>query len=367
MERLDAAVVGAGAVGLAVAARLAASGRQVVVVERHGRHGLEASSRSSEVIHAGIYHPPGSLKSRLGVEGRRRIYELAQRLGFFALKTGKLIVACEGSELAALEGLFKRGCENGVEGLSLADRAAIQAKAPGLSAVAAIWSVETGIMDTEELMRCELKLAQDRGAIFLFGHELRGVEPRPDGYRLWTSGEAEPFEARCVVNAAGLNSDRVAELAGIDAAAAGYRLHWLKGEYFSIRKALDIQTLVYPLPTALALGIHLTVDRQGRHRLGPNALPVQSLDYDVDPSHRELFWRQARRYLPALRPEDLSPGTSGIRAKLSTGGQFRDFVIAEESARGLPGWVNLICIDSPGLTASPAIAELVANLLEWPA
>ena len=367
MERLDAAVIGAGAVGLAVAARLAGAGREVAVLERHPRHGLETSSRSSEVIHGGLYYPPGSLKARLCVQGRRMLYDLAERRGFFVRKTGKAIVACEEGELGSLEALFKRGTENGVEGLEFLGRAAVQAKIPQVAAVAALWSPETGIMDTEELMRRSLDLAQDRGAIFLYGHGLKRVEPRPGGYRLWTDGEDEPIEARCVVNSAGLSSDRVAEMAGIDIGAAGYRLHWLKGEYFSLRRALAITTLVYPLPTELALGIHLTVDRQGRHRLGPNALPVQSLDYDVDLSHRELFWREASRYLPGLRVEDLSAGTAGIRPKLSAGGEFRDFVIAEESGRGLPGWVNLIGIDSPGLTASPAIAELVANLLKWPA
>jgi L-2-hydroxyglutarate oxidase LhgO len=178
---------------------------------------------------------------------------------------------------------------------------------------------------------------------------------------------ADTIAARCVVNAAGLACDRVARLAGIDAAAAGYGLHLFKGEYFSLRKSLPIRPLIYPVPAAHGLGIHLTIDRQGRHRLGPNAFPVEALDYDVDSSHRQAFFEAASRYLKDLKIEDLVPGTAGIRPKLSADGSFRDFTISEESGRGLPGWVNLIGIESPGLTSSPVIADFVANLLEWQA
>ena len=170
-----------------------------------------------------------------------------------------------------------------------------------------------------------------------------------------------------MVNAAGLACDRVAGLTGLDVAAAGCKLHWFKGEYFSLRRALPIKPLIYPVPAEHGLGIHLTVDRQGRHRLGPNAFPVDALDYDVDANHRQIFYEAASRYLPDLKAEDLIPGTAGIRPKLSADGSFRDFVIAEQSGRSLPGWVDLVGIESPGLTAAPAIAELAANLLKWPA
>lgn len=363
---IDAAVIGGGVVGLAVAARLARPGRSVAVLERHERHGLETSSRNSEVVHAGIYYPEGSLKARLCVEGRSRLYDLARAHGVFWRKTGKLIVAADASELPALEELRRRGEANCVPGLRIVGRAEVGELAPGVAAEAALWSPETGIVDSEELMRHFLDLAQDRGAIFLRRSELEGAERRPGGYRLRVKGSEEPIDARCVVNAAGLHADRVAALAGIDADAAGYRLHWFKGEYFALRRPLGVAPLVYPLPSPQGLGIHLTVDRQGRHRLGPNAFPVKELDYSVDPAHGEAFWKAARRYLPELEAGDLLPGTSGIRPKLAPDGAYRDFVIAEESGRGLPGWVNLVGIESPGLTASPAIAERVANLLEWP-
>lgn len=214
-------------------------------------------------------------------------------------------------------------------------------------------------------MRAYLEQAQDRGAMIVFDAAVERVERTRGGYRLHVRG-AEPVEARCVVNAAGLASDTVAALAGIDPAATGYKLHWFKGEYFSLSRVLDCPCLVYPLPGPHGLGIHLTIDSQGRQRLGPNSFPVDRLDYDVDASRAGEFYAAAARYLPGLRPGDLSPGTAGIRPKLSVDGSFRDFVIAEESAKGLPGWVNLIGIESPGLTASPAIADMVAELLHWP-
>jgi len=367
METIDAVVVGAGVVGLSVAARLAKSDNNVVVLERHQRHGLETSSRNSEVIHAGLYYPPGSLKARLCVEGRRRVYELGERHGVFCRRTGKLLVACAAEEVAKLESLRAQGQANGVAGLKMVEPSDIPGLAPGIRAVAGLWSPETGIVDSEELMRHFLAKAQDSGAIFLWNSELAAVERKAGHYLLRVNGMADPILARCVVNAAGLASDRVAALAGVDTAAAGYRLHWFKGEYFNLRRALPIQPLVYPVPATHSLGIHLTIDRQGRHRLGPNAFAVNSLNYDVDLGLRQAFHEAASRYLPELKLEDLIPGTAGIRPKLSSDGSFRDFVIAEESARGLPGWVNLIGIESPGLTASPAIADYAANLLEWPA
>ncbi|MBI3550931.1 MAG: NAD(P)/FAD-dependent oxidoreductase [Elusimicrobia bacterium] len=366
MDEIDAVVVGAGAVGLALAARLARADRNVVVLERHERHGMETSSRNSEVVHSGLYYPAASLKTKLCVEGRRRLYELAPKRGFFVKKTGKLIVACEQGELEKLEALKKNGEANGVEGLELVDGKDLAQFSYGVKAVAALWSPETGIVDSEDLMRAALDEAKDKGAIFLWGCGLSNVGRKDGRYDLWVTGQDEPIPARCVINSAGLNADKIAALAGLDCGAIGYGLHYYKGEYFSLKRPLEVRPLVYPVPSKQGLGIHLTVDRQGRHRLGPNAFPVEKLDYDVDSSHADSFHAAASRYLPDLKREDLMPGTSGIRPKLAADGSFRDFVIAEESARGLPGWVNLLGIESPGLTASLAIADYVANLLSWP-
>jgi L-2-hydroxyglutarate oxidase LhgO len=346
---------------------LARPGNNVVVLERHQRYGLETSSRNSEVIHAGLYYPPDSLKAKLCVSGRRRLYEICGRHGIFCRRIGKLLVACAPEEVAKLESLRTQGHANGVEGLEMVDKADIPGLAPGVRALAGLWSPETGIVDSEELMRYFLLKAQAAGAIFLWNSELCAVERKDGVYRLQAKGLADPIPARCVVNAAGLAADRIAALAGLDCEASGCLIHWFKGEYFSLRRALPIKLLVYPVPAQHGLGIHLTVDRQGRHRLGPNAFPVQALDYGVDASHGQAFYEAASRYLPDLRPEDLTPGTTGIRPKLSADGSFRDFIIAERSDRGLPGWVDLIGIESPGLTSSPVIADSVANLLEWPA
>jgi L-2-hydroxyglutarate oxidase LhgO len=367
METIDAVIIGAGIVGLATAARLARSGNNVVVLERHQRHGLETSSRNSEVIHAGLYYPPGSLKARLCVAGRRKLYEIAEKHGVFCRRTGKLLVACAPEEVKKLESLRAQGQANGVEGLEMVDKADIPGLASGVRAVAGLWSPETGIIDTEELMRYFLLKAQEAGAIFLWNSELCGVERKGGVFLLQAKGLGDPIPARCVINAAGLAADRVAALTGLDPEASGCRIYWFKGEYFSLRRRLSIRPLVYPVPAGHGLGIHLTVDRQGRHRLGPNAFAVDGQDYGVNPGHRDSFFEAASRYLPDLKPEDLTPGTAGIRPKLSTDGSFRDFFIAEQSGRGLPGWVDLIGIESPGLTASPAIADFVANLLEWPA
>ncbi|MDD5656133.1 MAG: NAD(P)/FAD-dependent oxidoreductase [Elusimicrobia bacterium] len=363
---IDVVIVGAGVVGLAAAARLARPDNTVVVLERHERHGLETSSRNSEVMHAGLYYPAGSLKARLCVEGRRRLCELGARGAVFTRRTGKLLAACAPEETPKLEALRAQGLANGMEGLELLGRRDAAARAPGVRAEAGLWVPETGIIDTEELMRHYLLKAQAAGAIFLWNSELTAVERAQGRYRLSVQGQDEAVAARCVINAAGLHADRVARLAGIDVAAAGYGLHWFKGEYFSLRRPLPISCLVYPVPAAHSLGIHLAVDRQGRQRFGPSAFPVDNLDYDVDAGHRAAFHEAVSRYLPDVGIEDLAPAMSGIRPKLSDDGSFRDFVIAEESRRGLPGWINLVGIESPGLTASPAIAERIADLLEWP-
>ncbi len=362
-SRFDAVVVGAGAVGLAVARKLALSGRSVLALERHGRHGLETSSRNSEVVHSGLYYPKGSLKARLCLEGNRRLYEYCRERGVFVRNTGKLVVACSEDEVPKLSELKARGAANGVEGLSLVDGAEAARRAPGVKALAALWIASTGIIDSEELMQAYRSDAERAGAIFLWGGALTGAARKDGGYELQISGEDEPVWARCVVNSAGLGADAVAALPGLDVDAAGCRLHYFKGEYFTLKRRRPIETLVYPVPATHGLGIHLTIDRQGAQRLGPNAFAVKSLDYDIDAGHAVEFWRAASRYLPDLSPDELMPGTTGIRPKLSADGTFRDFVVAEESARGLPGWVNLVGIESPGLTCSLTLADAAAALL----
>ena len=362
-------VVGAGVVGLAVAARLARQGSSVVVLDRNPKHGMETSSRNSQVVHAGIYYPAGSLKARLCVEGRQRVYDLCQRHDLPFAKIGKLITATRAEELPSLDAIAATALANG-DALTRLTSAEAHALEPAIASVGALWSPESGIVDAHALMDHFLREALDAGAVFQPREEVVGLEPAPGGYRITArqAGGLESITAERVVNAAGLDADTVAALAGIDVDAAGYRLHWCKGSYFSAATRLGktVSHLVYPVPARESLGVHVVLDTGGRLRFGPDAeyLPGRSADYRVAPEKRAEFAAAARRILPAVRDEDLEPDISGIRPKLQGKGEpFRDFVITEERERGLPGFYDLIGIESPGLTAAPAIAEHLAELM----
>ncbi len=369
MPDVEIAVIGAGVVGLAVAARLAPGSPGLVVLDRNPRHGMEISSRNSQVVHAGIYYPPGSLKARLCVEGRERVYGLCARHDIPHRKIGKLITATSTEELAALDPIREAASRSGVELVRLSESEA-HALEPAVRSVGALWSPESGIVDAHALMDHFLQRALAAGAVLQPRARVVGIEPAPGGYRIAVSSgaELESFTAERVVNAAGLEADTIAGLAGMDVDAAGYRLHYCKGSYFSAatRCWKLASHLVYPVPARESLGVHVVLDTGGRLRFGPDAeyLPDRRTDYRVDPARRAAFGQAARRLLPAVRDEDLEPDISGIRPKLQGKGQpFRDFVIVEERDRGLPGFYDLIGIESPGLTAAPAIAEYVAGLV----
>jgi L-2-hydroxyglutarate oxidase LhgO len=362
-------VIGAGAVGLAIAARLASKSSDLILLDRNPRHGMETSSRNSQVVHAGIYYPAGSLKARLCVDGRSRLYDICARHDIPHRKLGKLVTATRPEELPALDAIFESAARNGVVVARLSEKEA-HAVEPHIQSVGALWSSESGIVDAHSLMDHFLREALEAGAHFYASATVVAIEPAPGGYRIVVrkGTDLESFTTERVVNAAGLEADTVAALAGIDVEAAGYRLHYCKGSYFSAasRCARLVSHLVYPVPAHDSLGVHVVLDTGGRLRFGPDAvyLPDRTLDYRVDPERRADFGASARRLLPAIADEDLEPDISGIRPKLQKKGEpFRDFVIAEESARGLPGFVNLVGIESPGLTAAPAIAEHVATLM----
>jgi len=362
-------VIGAGVVGLAVAARLAPHHPDLILLERRERPGQETSSRNSEVIHAGMYYPTGSLKARLCVEGNRDMYELCGRHEVPHRRLGKLIVARTVEETPALEHILKQGHGNGVD-MEMITGEECRRREPNVTAVAALWSPNTGIVSAHGLMDHYLQVARSAGVTLQSRTEVIALEREPAGYRVTvrTGGDEESFTSERVVNAAGLDSDTVAAQAGIDVDAAGYRQYWCKGSYFAVSsaKARLVSTLVYPVPGHVSLGTHAVVGLEGRLRFGPDAvyLPERVFDYRVDEARRAEFGEAVRRLVPAIADQDLDPDIAGIRAKLQGPGQgFRDFVVAEESARGLPGFVNLIGIDSPGLTSSPAIAERVARLI----
>jgi L-2-hydroxyglutarate oxidase LhgO len=362
------AVIGAGVVGLATAAALARRGREVVVLERHDAIALEATSRNSEVVHAGLYYPPDSIKARTCREGRARLYARCREWKVPHRRIGKLVVACEADEIPKLEALAERGRANGAPGLEILDGRATARMEPAVRARAALLSPDSGIVDAHAYARSFQAEAERHGASLVFRCELLGVEPDGDGYRLSvrSEGARQDVHAAGVVNAAGLAADRVAAWVGLDVDRLGCRLHYCKGDYFALAPGapLRVERLVYPVPSGPGLGIHATPDLAGRLRFGPDAEYVDAPDYAVRPEKARAFARAAGRFLPGLRAEWLTPDFAGVRARLAAPGEpFRDFVLAERSAEGRPGWVDLVGIESPGLTAAAALGEEAAALL----
>ena len=364
-------VIGAGVVGLAVAAQVSGKGRDVYILEKNETFGKETSSRNSEIIHAGIYYPEGSLKAETCVDGNAMLYEICRRYGIGHRKTGKLIVATEDEDVGKLEELLERGRRNGARGLKVLSRGEINKLEPNIEAVAAIFSPSSGTVDSHALMRCFFSKAQEEGARIAYKSNVIGINRLSDGYEVTVDDESGSFsfKTEVLINCAGLNSDKVAQLAGIDINKAGYKLFYCKGEYFSVgnRKNRLIKRLIYPVPQPVSggLGIHATLDIEGRMRLGPDARYVDEIDYGVDESQRGLFYSSVKAFLPFIESDDLEPEMAGIRPKLQgPGDDFRDFVIRHEKDRGLPGLINLIGIESPGLTGSPAIAKYVESMVK---
>jgi L-2-hydroxyglutarate oxidase LhgO len=368
-EEPEVAIIGAGVVGLACAAELARAGRRVLVIERHARAAQETSSRNSQVVHAGIYYPAGSLKALCCVEGRQLVYERCTRLGIPHRRVGKLIVAADPGEVDALEPIRARALANGAGQVELIGAAEVRAREPRVRAHAALWSPESGIVDADALAQSFQAELEAAGGEVVFRTSVAALEPSQGAWRVHTrgpDGEAFALEVERVVNAAGLESDRVAALAGVDVDACGWRLRPCKGDYFAAAPSLGALTrhLVYPVPAGPGLGIHVTLDLGGRYRLGPDAEYVERPTYAVDPAKAKVFADSVSRWLPELRAEHLSPDTAGIRPKLQGPGEpFRDFVVADGATVGAPGTVHLVGIESPGLTASPALARRVARLL----
>jgi L-2-hydroxyglutarate oxidase LhgO len=365
----DVVVVGGGVIGLASAAALAAAGRSVVLVERNAAIAREVTARNSEVIHAGIYYPEGSLKAQLCVAGRRALYERCGRLRIPHRMLGKLIVATDAEELDALESLRQRAHANGVPEVASIDGREVRRREPFVRALGALDSPVSGIVDAHALCLSYAAEAEAHGAVLAMKTEVLEIERRTPGYRVTArggDGDRSAIGAAAVVNATGLASDVLAERAGFDVDARGYRLHPCKGDYFSLAPGapVSVQRLVYPVPRGAGLGVHATLDLGGRIRFGPDAEYVEEIRYDVDPAKAADFAAAVRRYLPGVEADWLQPDYAGIRPRLARPGEaFRDFVVAEESEAGWPGFVNLIGIESPGLTAAPAIADRVVALL----
>ncbi len=355
-------IIGAGVVGLAIAAELSSEEQGVYVLERNATWGAGISSRNSEVIHAGIYHPPDSLKTRLCIEGRELLYETCAAAGIPHQRIGKLIIAASEGERRKLEELKLNATQCGLTSLQLIDEEQVQTLEPNVRAVAALYSPDTGIVSAHHLMDYYARRAKRNGAEIVCGTTVMGIERVPPGYRIETtdsSGERCSIVAERVVNAAGLHADEIAYLAG-----KTYLQHYCKGDYFSVSNVPKgaVRRLIYPVPEKdhVGLGVHLTLDLGGRMRLGPDATYIERAErYGVDESKGDAFYAAASRYLPFLRREHVAPDMSGIRPKLQGPGMpFRDFVISED----FPGFVNCVGIESPGLTAAPAIARYVRSI-----
>ncbi len=366
METAKIVIVGAGVVGLAVAARLSENNAGVYVFEKNTRFGQETSSHNSGVIHSGIHYPSGTLKAKLCVKGNVMLYELCEKHRLVNKRLGKLTVANGDEEIGELEKLMRQGEANGAVDLKFLDREQVKTLEPNVEVEMALLSPSTGILEPDELMGHFHARAQNHGAIFAVETEVTGIEKQNDGYEVSGISVGEHFSVKAdtVVNCAGLYSDKVAAMAGLDVDKLRYRLHLCKGDYFRIAGKPPVKLLVYPVPKGAGLGIHLTPDLMGIVKLGSNAYYVDKIDYEVESSEVE-FREDVQRFLPVIEKYGIQADSSGIRPKLQGPRDgFRDFVIRHEADHGLFGFINLVGIESPGLTAAPAIAEFVSEIYE---
>jgi L-2-hydroxyglutarate oxidase LhgO len=359
MERLDAVVIGAGVVGLAVARALAMAGREVVILEAEDAIGTHTSSRNSEVIHAGIYYPQGSLKAQACVAGRQLLYEYCAKHDVPHRRCGKLIVGTDPIHLKELESLKGRAEANGVTDLVPLAREQALALEPELSCAAALHSPSTGIIDSHALMLAYLGDAERHGAMLALKSAVERVRISPQGFELHALG-ADAVLCSTLVNSAGLRAPSVAR------AMEGFNIDliprelYAKGNYYSLARRSPFSRLIYPVPEPGGLGVHVTIDLAGQARFGPDVEWVERIDYAVDPARAGRFYAAIRRYWPGLPDGALLPGYSGIRPKTAGPGEpAPDFQLQGPAAHGVPGLVHLFGIESPGLTSSLALADIV--------
>ncbi|MDD3446814.1 MAG: NAD(P)/FAD-dependent oxidoreductase [Zavarzinia sp.] len=360
-----ALIVGAGVVGLACGRALARRGHEVIVLESADAFGTGVSARNSEVIHAGLYYPTGSLRHRHCIAGRRRLYAYAAERGIAHARPGKLVVATEDAEIARIEAIHAQGIANVVEGLRLLSGAEARRLEPALHCVAALHSPETGIIDAHGLMLALLGEIEDAGGALALNTPALGLE-RTDGVWRLRFGGADPgvIDAELVINAAGLGAQALARATTGLKATQVPPLVLAKGNYFSYGGRAAFSRLIYPAPVDGGLGVHVTLDLGGRMRFGPDVEWLERADYMVDPGRAPLFAERIRRYWPGLEAARLTPDYAGIRPKLTGPGEpAADFMIQGPEAHGLPGLVNLFGIESPGLTASLSLGDAVAALL----
>jgi L-2-hydroxyglutarate oxidase LhgO len=366
METANIVIMGAGVVGLAVAAKLSENHESVFVFEKNPKFGQETSSHNSGVIHSGIHYPKDSLKAKLCVQGNTMTYELCEKHRIPYKKLGKLTVAITEEELDELGKLMRQGQDNGVEGLKFLGREEAKKLEPNIEVERALLSPSTGIVEPDELMNHFYAQARKNNVVLTTETEVAGLRKVNGGYEVSGTSVGEEFTvtAKTVVNCAGLYSDRIAAMVGLDIDKHGYRLHPCKGDYFRLAGKPPVKMLVYPIPKGAGLGIHLTPDLGGSIRLGPNSYYVDKIDYQVESNEKE-FREDVQTFLPLIRERQIQVDSAGIRPKLQgPEDSFRDFIIRHEADKGLFGLINLIGIESPGLTAAPAIGEFVSQIYE---
>ena len=364
MDKVDCIVIGAGVVGLAVARALALRGREVMVLEAANAIGTGTSSRNSEVIHAGIYYPEGSLKAKLCVQGNQMLYGYCAERGIGHNRCGKLIVATHESQLAQLQGIIAKAAANGVHDLVLISREQAQAMEPHLECVAAVHSPSTGIVDSHALMLSLQGDMENAGGFVVLNTPVDHLNRAQSAIEVIASDGTE-LAANTVINAAGLNAPLLASrIQGLDAKHVP-STYWAKGNYFTLGGKSPFSRLIYPVPEAAGLGVHLTIDLGGQAKFGPDVQWVHSPDdLLVDAARGDAFYAEVRKYWPGLKDGALQAGYAGIRPKLQGPDEAAgDFVIHGESVHGVSGLVNLFGIESPGLTSSLAIGERVSHML----
>jgi len=369
MEKSEITIVGAGVIGLAVSYVLSSLGKDILTIEKHDSFGQETSSRNSEVIHAGLYYPKNSLKAKTCIQGRELLYDFCSKNNIPHKKLGKLVVSYDEEGDAKLDDIYKNASECGVKNLKLLNKKDIKELEPDINANKGIFSPDTGILDSHSFMNSLFQKAKSKNVNFAFSVNVISIKKKVSSYEVLVrepSGDTFTFTTKVLINCAGLFASDIAGLAGIDIDKHSYRTHYCKGDYFRIKnpKRFSIEHLIYPPPSDTDLGIHLTPDLAGGLRLGPDVEYVRALDYNVDEGKKSNFCNFAQNYLPSLGIDDLMLDTSGIRPKLQKENEkFRDFIIHDEKEKNLPNFINLIGIESPGLTGSLAIAEILKNIV----
>ncbi len=366
-------IIGAGVVGLSIASRLSEKNRSILVLEKNDNYGMETSSRNSEVIHAGIYYKTNSLKANLCVQGNRLLKSWCKGKNIEYNNIGKFIVAVNKEEEEKLDLLYEQALNNNVPDINFLSSSEVRREEPNIRSYKTLHSASTGIINSHHLMKSFLDISEMNGTDYAFRHNVVLIEKINGGYELTLrdpDGEEVKVKSEIIINSAGLWSDIIASLAGIDIEKNMYRLNWVKGHYFRAAGKYNnmVNHLIYPIPqkNLSGLGIHITKELDGSLKFGPDTLEIENgtEDYSVPLSLKEKFHSLVSSYFPLLEKEDIYPDQAGIRPKLySPDNSFRDFIIREESDKGLPGFINLVGIESPGLTCCLSIAKMVENIV----